>query len=1057
MADFKVNKNNLEKDKGRFEPEKQERAKSENSNKNKTDFDFSEKVVQKSPDTDYKITNNEIIEPVSSENSAKNPKKQENIRLHSKEQMKLEKATSKLNKIENRRLQRKEFNIFFERSQSKKGKFHTKANIVLVKRDNTSFRKAGVLHHVDYFIKNNIYGDVPSLTKAIDNWKPKSAVGKTAKFVIKPSHFLAKDIGRTAIDLGLVAETTVIKSAEVVGRTAKEKIAGKFQEASQDDVSRMSIKAVTLLTDGTKGLKNHIQAKSQFKLEKTRYKLQKAEYKVQKKTEFKPKFKAKKAEIKTAKKERKALKKSGKFTKEENYKKEIKQLKIEKKQLKIQKKFKVKKFHNQWRIADLTRPTPLIFKPVGYGVKSMTASLHQKAITADANNDVMKALDKGNHYARQAYRKTIGKATNPKAALQSRNKKKGKLQDKSQKKQTKLNKKKNKLKSKKSLLDSKKKNSIAKQKKAVKTAEKIEKAAVSIISIPLRFFAVFGSGFIFILLILVIVFLLITSIIEAIFGNSGWVMGTYTAQDKYLSQAEEYYTQLAYEFNEKILMVSDEDDWKKGLKKMDADTSEMEDDPDVWLWGSSTKFGYEPVYDFDRFKLWSFLSAYYYDFSKDDKDDVEYWKYNNDVEELLDSLFEEEYEFEYWYDNTSHWEELNPYTIFGGGSGSYGLDATYYTISGDDDYSPKRTIGNSNWTYKIHPVQFPAELNDYMDSDGWLYFKKYNNEYRIVNCNETSKITGNWKLTPYIIPDTRYYVDEAKTVKPFYYKVEDGKYAFTPKNVEYERDYRFWTNDDGTKDEAWFAVTPNNAKQWNNTIDSNKWLVYYTKKYEWVTDCRLYYNVKQKKTFDELIEEKLKAMDNGEERYQMYELFLGTAEDSETTRGNHQTFTNIFGSSTSIQDSIDNGKVYNGYGYDIQAWNTTHCDIAKEGDSHQGIDIICNANTKIYAGMSGTIEEINKDEDYIIIRRDSYNYWYDGDGNGKKRDTEIYYYNINVKSSLEEGDKIKEGDYIGLSSPVKKCESISNAASSDYYIHLKVKIDTNGAGWDFIDPLLVLE
>lgn len=196
-------------------------------------------------------------------------------------------------------------------------------------------------------------------------------------------------------------------------------------------------------------------------------------------------------------------------------------------------------------------------------------------------------------------------------------------------------------------------------------------------------------------------------------------------------------------------------------------------------------------------------------------------------------------------------------------------------------------------------------------------------------------------------------------------------------------------------------------------------------------------------------------MSHGSERYKMYEMFLGTAEDSETTRGNHQEFAFPLGGS--IQDYIDGGKIINDYGYDMQEWNTTHCEVASDGDTHQAIDIACPSGSKIYAGLDGEIKEINTDKDYIIIRDESHKYWYDGDGDGKNRDTEITYYNVSPKTDLNEGDTVKKGEYIGLSMPQKKCEDLDNNSVSDYYIHIKVEIDSDGWDWDFIDPRLVFE
>ena len=67
-------------------------------------------------------------------------------------------------------------------------------------------------------------------------------------------------------------------------------------------------------------------------------------------------------------------------------------------------------------------------------------------------------------------------------------------------------------------------------------------------------------------------------------------------------------------------------------------------------------------------------------------------------------------------------------------------------------------------------------------------------------------------------------------------------------------------------------------------------------------------------------------------------------------------------------------------------------------------------------------------------------YWYDGTG-GTKRDTEVTIKNVTLKG-CEKGDTISEGEVF--------------AAASSTYIHIKIEIDTDGMGWDFIDPRLVL-
>ena len=210
----------------------------------------------------------------------------------------------------------------------------------------------------------------------------------------------------------------------------------------------------------------------------------------------------------------------------------------------------------------------------------------------------------------------------------------------------------------------------------------------------------------------------------------------------------------------------------------------------------------------------------------------------------------------------------------------------------------------------------------------------------------------------------------------------------------------------------------------------------------------LYYNVKQRKTFDEVIEETLKSMDDGDERYALYETFLGTASGSAVSGGNHQTF------SSPLPDSMDayNNSIANGFGYDMQSWNTLHCAIAESGNSHQAIDILCSSGTPVYAGMSGTVDETTSNT--IVLYKEGYSYWYDGDGYGKTRDTKIYYENVTPVSGLSAGSHVEEGDLIGYVNTTKQCDGMGGSTLGTY-LHLAIEIDTDGIGWDFVDPRLL--
>ena len=86
-------------------------------------------------------------------------------------------------------------------------------------------------------------------------------------------------------------------------------------------------------------------------------------------------------------------------------------------------------------------------------------------------------------------------------------------------------------------------------------------------------------------------------IFSGILGSSGFVLGTYASQDYDLSEAEKYYTKLAYDMNEKILKVSSDTDWKNGLAAFGANKRNLKDEPDNWYWGRSSVYNWDPVYD----------------------------------------------------------------------------------------------------------------------------------------------------------------------------------------------------------------------------------------------------------------------------------------------------------------------------------------------------------------------------------------------------------------------------------------------------------------------------
>lgn len=492
-------------------------------------------------------------------------------------------------------------------------------------------------------------------------------------------------------------------------------------------------------------------------------------------------------------------------------------------------------------------------------------------------------------------------------------------------------------------------------------------------------------------------------IFSATSSHSGFTLGTYAAQDYDLSEAEKYYTELAYNLNQKIRKVGSSSDWKNGLAAFGANTGDLSDTPDEWVWGRSSVYDFDPVYDFDTYKLWSFLCAYYYDFDADN-DDIYYWEFDGDTEDLLEEIFNEEYEFVYWYDNQSRWEELSPYNYWGGGNASSG---TYYRAEKDAyiyDGQPYR--------YRFKPIAITSELSQYEDDDGYLCIT---DGYRVLDAQNDYKETG------FFIMDHRWY---SGTSHPFYYIDNDtDTFFFMHGSERHDRSFWGW---DGT--DAWFLVSPTDTHIWNSSLNDVCMYAYY-EKYKWKTECKLYYNVKQNKTFDEVIADKLGSMSHSDERLQYYSLLIGT-DGSASMYGNHQTLHNLLPGAT-----VRDYDLKREFGYEMTGWNTDSDGL------YQGIKVYCTNGDKLKAPFKCKITDVNTDENKITVRKDDVEYWYDGTG-GTERDTEVTIANAVLLSGFSEGDTVNDGQDFAK----------TTAGNVNFHIY----IDTDGYGWDYIDPRLVL-
>nr|WP_302975366.1 hypothetical protein [uncultured Ruminococcus sp.] len=929
----------------------------------------------------------------------------------------LEKAEKKLRKYSR---SQKQFQVQFVRKPNTDGKFKTTVHI---RRGEKSSRYAGhgLIHKAVRF-QTRFTGDKPSVTKSLDSLKPKTFRGKVLKRSAQLVNRTAHTAWHTAESTALGAETVTFKTTKAAERNVRYKLQQKYRQEAVDDYHRGTIATLVIAKDAVHGTRRHFKQKKQFKLEKARYRLQKAEYKLFKGEQYRPKLAKNRKELKAERRKFRERKKSFKrfrkiqsadpFTakvavrrfqrRKKQYKTDAKKIRTTSRKLKKEKKFQKKTLRKQWRIADLSRPAPLLLKPANYTGKRLAASGWQKAVRADENNDFLSAVEA---VKRHGVDKALEKMQ-PYRLKERNQKKKEKLEKKRSDTRQRLQKREDKLKNKSEQLKRRKKpKKLTKDSFGDRLKNALRQAFQFIKNIYNKEARAVLLACLVPILIIALVLAFILMIFSGILSGSGFVLGTYAAQDYDLSEAEKYYTKLAYDMNEKILKVSSDTDWKNGLAAFGANKRNLKDDPDNWYWGRSSVYDWDPVYDFDVYKLWSFLCAYYYDFDADNNGDILYWSYDRDTENLLNEIFNAEYEFVYWYDNRSRWEERSVYNYWGGGSAETGR---YYRAEKDAFVYSGRP-----YKYRFKPIAYTSELSQYFDSEGYVCI---NADYRVLNPNDDYALTG------FMIMDHRWY---SGTKEPFYYVDNDTQTFFFMKgDTRYDRSFWGWNNDD-----AWFLISPTDTHIWNDTISDTCMYGYY-EKYDWKTECNLYYNVKQKKSFERVLEDKLKSQSHRDERLEYYKLLAGQESGSETLYGNHQTLRNMLPG-----DTIRNYSVKQAFGYDMWEWNQTNDGL------YQGIKYYCNTGTRLYAPFDCKIKKVDTANRKITLRKDDVQYWYDGSG-GTNRDTEVTITNAVLLSGYAEGDTIREGEMF--------------AQTTNTNVNFHIEIDTDGYGWDYIDPRLVL-
>ncbi len=914
----------------------------------------------------------------------------------------------------------KQTQLEFYRKKGEDGKFKTHVHFIR-SDDFSTLRHKGLLHKA-YYLKDRVRGDTPSITRKLNSIQPETFKGKVGLSAAKGSYKILRKSGKAVFKAALAAETAAIGASEIGIKQYKQEL--KTELYSQD-TAKAFIKAGGVIAAADR----HIKQKKRYKVEKKRLFHRKEEFKLikEKTTErlqkeqdrlsaesikykkFKEPFEvSNKSNIRRMMfKRRKVIFKEA----QKSYKR------VKKAALKLDKNLE-KRVENQKEIKKLTKPHFILVK----GLLKATNSYWNKLTTADENNYIIKAADKTVKMLKTAHTES------KQYKLRRDEKRDNKYQKRANSQQGKLKKEEYKLSKEKRHNSASKKRKKRKKKKRSNTFSDSVKKFLSSTFKSVRS-AVKDIGAKLLLMFLpVIVFLIIFSmvfmVILGIFSETGWVLGTYTANDSELSDAVTYYTLKARNFNNNIIDCGSIRKWKKALKSLGVtDLSTYKDTPDEFIYGKSIKFSDEPAgYDFNPFVLWSFLCAYHYDFKaadeahqKGESYEPDKWTFDGEDEDVIDELFNTEYSFEHNYDNTSYWSELPYYTVKPEESG------LYYTVYDDFSHSAIR-LENA-----------PGEIWD-LSQDGWIHYDE--NTLEILDANNSDSRTG-WFIQDQRLPISK----KAGSPRYPFYHWYDREWCWGSSHTP--RGTYAWSD---TGEEVYWVVNPWTTADWNSDL-SGKCLISFYKKYNWCPGGTLYYTVKQNCTFEEAVIQYLSNMDYASERLEYYELLVGTS-GSENLHGNHQLLSSPF--EQSLRELIEDGRIFNGYGYDVQNWNETHCSI--ESDPHKALDIYCNTYDNVLAMCDGEITDIDYDKNTIEITSDKIEFWYDYE---KKRKIKIAYGNVKCFNNLQVGDTVKAGDIIGHPTANHLCGSLNNIEADNVYIHLQCSVNYFALTYASVDPRLL--
>lgn len=947
----------------------------------------------------------------------------------------------------------KEFHVRAERIQNESGKFRTHYSVE--RTTAPLYKPPGLIHHAVDFSRR-FEGDFKrySVTDRLNNLTP---ITKGERLVVNSAKAVneTRKLATTGLTkVALVSETTGLAVAGHYYRKFSGRLNNEFDSLDTGKIVANSVSALKSFNNVRRTVYTHNVKKSYFH-QKTSALLTDKNRKNALKNDYKTSKQANKLKLKQRKSQLREIHRvysSNSVTKPSNtINKTVKPNKPTLERVKQRKriatklnqpitdlKIKKKLLKNQKKIVRFTRREKLHYLTIPLSVKAIRSVTITHPTSFIVNKSSQYAHDNDFIHGISAIRNST--QTIKSAVKQNSFRRYSRIQKKNESRRQKIHKKENKLKARNSKLLKEKPKPKKKKPKNKKQQEKLQdkikkvlskakEVSIDFVKFIFKFFGVIAIPLFIFFAIFAILFLSLNSTVS----NNTYVLGTYNCDDDTIAKCISRYTSKANDFNNNLIKVQNAYTWRVGLRNgFNININNYDDTPKKFIFGRSSEFNYDPVYDFDPYKFIAFMCAYNYDFSQSN-DDIENWSYDNDLDDdVIDKLFDNEYEFKHRYYNSSAWVSLDKFKVYPSSNQFSCVDETGVTTVNGKKYGYVK-FGQYN-------DSVPSQLQEFT-SDGSIHFDLTTGEIK-------NKFDGYKKTGFYIQNVNKQFTLGSSTIEPFYYRYYDKQkreyfYGFEYKGQLYHKTQLVV---DGRNFD--YAVAKEDTKILNPELKKYQLIRYYqAEKYEY--QCKLYTNVHRKMTFENTIKKLLKNKGHYEERLQFYNTLLGIGTNDNTYGyGNHQMIKNALNSN--FNSLVQNGKIYNNYGYDVQSWGKIHCSL----EYHNGIDIEANTNAPVKAMVSGTIKKIDTSDHTIKLVTDKeLDYWYD---DHNKVETTIYY--TNIKATVHEGDTVKAGQVIGKVDNYKHCyDNIDNTNANKTYLHISVELDGGWFSSDYnVDPQFLI-